>query len=219
MMRYWNEGANQSFLLLLNQLDRGELEGEQSGDYGSQFSESFPNRARRLWTEVSSPFLKVQDDMVDFLADEDDDDDEETAVPINPNFTPTTKDENVLTPEESMVAYLKRKNSQTGVESSEDEDGSSSSDELEVLSEEAVEEEEEEKDEWMMSKQFKAKRALQNDDSDSDVVFNKSEIPSTPNANGHAKMFETDDSGDEKPPARNSSARKRLEDSSDEEVT
>ena len=208
MVRYWNEGENQSFLLLLNQLDRGELEGEQSGDYGSQFSESFPNRARRLWAEVSSPFLKVQDDMVDFLAD--DDDDEETAVPINPNFTPTTKYENVLSPEEAMVAYLKRKNSQKGIESSEDEDGSSSSDELEVLSKEPIEEEEE-KDEWMMSKQFKAKRDLQNNDSDNDVVFDISGTPS--------KTFGTDDSGDEKPPARNNSARKRLEDSSDEEVT
>lgn len=210
MVRYWNEGENQSFLLLLNQLDRGELEGEQSGDYGSQFSESFPNRARRLWAEVSSPFLKVQDDMVDFLADDDDDVDEETAVPINPNFTPTTKYENVLSPEEAMVAYLKRKNSQKGIESSEDEDGSSSSDELEVLSKEPIEEEEE-KDEWMMSKQFKAKRDLQNNDSDNDVVFDISGTPS--------KTFGTDDSGDEKPPARTSSARKRLEDSSDEEVT
>ena len=226
MMRYWNEGENQSFLLLLNQIDRGQLEGHQSGDFGSNFSESFPKRARRIWIEVSSPFLKVQDDMDDFLAGESEEESDAEEVPINPHFTPLTKDRNQLkSPEDEMLEYLKRKNSrknaapasEDGISSSEGE----SSDELEVLSKQGTDEEDEE-DEWVKSKQYssqkKAKRfSKQNDHSDSDDLFDGNDVPETP-MNSKIKSLGKDDSDEEEPSApRSSSARKRVVDSSDED--
>ena len=224
-MRYWNEGENQSFLLLLNQIDRREIGGEQSGDYGSDFSESFPNRAKRLWAEISSPFLKVQDDMEDFLADDDDEDEDDNHIPINPHFTPPTKEgEKMKSPEEEMVEFLQRKNSQRGAASSSDNDESSSanysSEELEVLSRQgADEEEEEEEDEWMKSKQLAAKkkaikRAKRHEDSsDSDDPFAQET-----SMNGSRKSIGMDDSDDEKPlVGKSSSTRTRLAESSDEE--
>lgn len=226
MMRYWNEGANQSFLLLLDQIDRGELEGRQSGDYGSDFSESFPNRASKIWEEVSSPFLKVQDDMHDFLAD-DDEDEEGESVPINPHFTPPIKEgENLKSPEDEMLEYLKRKNSERGADSSVENSSSSSeseeSDELEVLSKQEAEEDEEE-DEWMKSKQLASKKRAKKRSkgheggSDSDDLFDGNGALDT--LNGNAKTIGTDDSDEEKPPTRRSSgsARKRLAESSDDE--
>jgi hypothetical protein len=233
MMRYWNEGENQAFLLLLNKIDRGVLEGEQSGEIGSDFSLSFPNRARKIWKDVSSPFLKGQDDMKDFLADDDEDDGDSAAeVPINPHFTPPTNEAGQFkSPEEEMVEFLKRKNATRGVaSSSEDEnndsDGSSSdSDELEVLSKEQVEVEEEE-DDWTKSKQYKSKkqtrkRSRQNeDDSDDDEVFDANGVaPKTPLNGKSNHQIGSDDSDQEKPVAHgNGSARKRIADeSSDEE--
>lgn len=230
-MRYWNGGENQSFLLLLDRIETGELEGQQSGDYGSNFSESFPNRARKIWEEVSSPFLKVQYDMdmKHFLAD-DEEDEESTGVPINPHFTPPTKnDENLKSPEEEMLEFLKRKTSQNGAASSSENDdssssesGSSSEDELEVLSREE-EEQEEEEDQWMKSKGLAAarqkakRRAKRNEtDSDDDLLdgIGTQETPTKDNG----ETFGTDDSDEEKPSAgKTSSGRKRVAESSDDE--
>ena len=225
-MRYWNEGENQSFLLLLNKIEKREMDGEQSGDYGSDFSESFPNRAKRVWVEISSPFLKGNDDIEDFLADDDESDGDH--VPINPHFTPPTKEgENFKSPEDELVEYLQRKNSQRGAASSGSEnDGSSSenysSDELEVLTRREVDDEEVE-DEWMKSKQLSTKKKATNrtkrneDTSDSDDPFEGNGALET-SMNGSRKSIGMDDSDDEKPlVGKSSSKRTRLSESSDEE--
>jgi hypothetical protein len=238
MMRYWNEGENQAFLLLLNQMDKGELKGDQSGSSGSEFSLSFPNRARKVWAEVCSPFLKVQDDIEDFLAD-DDEDVESSAVPINPHFTPpTNKGGQFKSPEEQIVEYLQKKNARSAASSSENESksGSSeelevlskdenesesgSSEELEVLSKENIEEEETIEDGWTLSKQYQPKKqgrrkSKEDDDSDNDSIF---DVPQTPINNIIRKQIGKDDSDDEKSAKReNGSARKRIAESSDEE--
>lgn len=232
MMRYWNEGENQAFLLLLNQMDKGELKGDQSGSSGSEFSLSFPNRARKVWADVCSPFLKVQDDIEDFLAD-DDEDVESSAVPINPHFTPPTNNgEQLKSPGEKMVEYLQKKYTRSAASSSENdeksdvlskdknESESGSSEELEVLSKESIEEEEEIEDEWTLSKQYQPKKeatrkSKENDDSDDDSMF---DAPQTPINNNIRKQIGTDDSDSEKSAKlEHSSARKRIADSSDEE--
>ncbi|KAL3787266.1 hypothetical protein HJC23_004140 [Cyclotella cryptica] len=227
MMRYWNEGENQAFLLLLNQMDKGELKGDQSGSSGSDFSLSFPNRARKVWAELCSPFLKVQDDIEDFLADEDEDA-ESCAVPINPHFTPpTNQTEQVKSPEEKMLEYLQKKNARHAASSSENESESEeSSVELEVLSKEGSDDEEEEEeeveDEWTRSKQYKQearKRSSRNkDESDNDSAM--FDVPKTPINDDFRKEIGNDDSDDddEKPITRvNGNARKHIADSSDEE--
>eukprot|EP00579_Thalassiosira_antarctica_P028908 CAMPEP_0202026542 /NCGR_PEP_ID=MMETSP0905-20130828/59164_1 /ASSEMBLY_ACC=CAM_ASM_000554 /TAXON_ID=420261 /ORGANISM="Thalassiosira antarctica, Strain CCMP982" /LENGTH=1024 /DNA_ID=CAMNT_0048589789 /DNA_START=6 /DNA_END=3076 /DNA_ORIENTATION=+ len=61
MMRYWLNGENQSFVLLLSQMDLMRKRGEQGGETGSDFSVSFPNRAKRIWRDVSAPYLKQMD--------------------------------------------------------------------------------------------------------------------------------------------------------------
>lgn len=231
MMRYWNGGENQSFLLLLDQIERGELEGGQSGDYGSDFSESFPTRARKIWSEVSSPYLKAQFDvdMQYFLAD-DDDDEESTGAPINPHFkSPTKEDKHFKSPEDEMVEFLKEKNAKSGVASSTEHSSSyndsesSDEDELEVLSRQG-EEEEEEDDQWMKSKQLpKAKqiakrRAKRNETDSDDELFDGKTKPPTPTENVN-RTFGTDDESDEEKRSggRSSGSRKRVAESSDEE--
>ncbi|KAL7509050.1 hypothetical protein ACHAXN_006073 [Cyclotella atomus] len=231
MMSYWLGGENQSFLLLLDQIERGELEGHQSGDYGSEFSESFPNRARRIWLEVSSPYLKAQDDMKEFLASESEEDEaQHDSVPINPHFTPPNKEgDQFKSPEDEMLEFLKRKNSQRGAASSSENDDSSSSDsseELEVLSKQGIEEEEEEEeDEWTRSKSLvvakrKAKRRgkRNNDDSTDDELFESNNAnASTPNGNANTFGAEDSDNADEQKPSPCKSARKRVAESSDDE--
>lgn len=206
MVRYWLGGENQAFVLLLSQIDKGELRGEQSGEYGSDFSFSFPNRARKLWREVSAPYLKLQDDMEDFVADSDE---EEASGPmINPHFTPPSLEDeggDTKTPEERMIEHLKKRNAARNVQSCSDEGASgggddSSDDELEVLPKPSEMEEVEEEDDWTKSKRYdsakksRKMKTLVDSDADSD-----------------------DDEEEPKVPATSGSARKRIDDSSDDE--
>lgn len=205
MVRYWLGGENQAFVLLLSQIDKGELRGEQSGEYGSDFSFSFPNRARKLWREVSAPYLKLQDDMEDFVADSDE---EEASGPmINPHFTPPSLEDeggDIMTPEERMIEHLKKRNAARNVQSCSDEGASgggddSSDDELEVLPKPSEMEEVEEEDDWTKSKRYdsakKSRKMKTLVDSDAD----------------------SDDEEEPKVPATSGSARKRIDDSSDDE--
>eukprot|EP00580_Thalassiosira_gravida_P004464 CAMPEP_0201624930 /NCGR_PEP_ID=MMETSP0493-20130528/939_1 /ASSEMBLY_ACC=CAM_ASM_000838 /TAXON_ID=420259 /ORGANISM="Thalassiosira gravida, Strain GMp14c1" /LENGTH=496 /DNA_ID=CAMNT_0048094851 /DNA_START=34 /DNA_END=1524 /DNA_ORIENTATION=- len=221
MMRYWLNGENQSFVLLLNQIERNGLRMEQSGEYKCDFSASFPNRAKRIWRDVSAPYLKDMKDMEDFIAKEGDDEEEGDgdgdAAPVNPNFTPPSGKRAFKSPEEQMIEHLQKKNKKhpTFDDSSDDssslgagEDGGdgSSDDELEVLPEPPQYEEVEEEDEWTKSKMLKAKKARQTnfqskndnggDSSDDDDIFDS-------------------DSG--KPVQINGGARKKAIESSDEE--
>jgi len=217
MMRYWLNGENQSFVLLLSQIDRNGLRGEQSGEFSSDFSASFPNRARRVWRDVSAPYLKDTQDMGDFLAEdgeeEESGDDEEgggaDGVPVNPNFTPpNAKGEELKSPEEQMIEHLQKKNrgrpefDDTDDSSSgeENDDGDGSSEEgLEVLPKPPQYEEAEEEDEWTKSKTLKAKKARQSnlksdegnrddDSSEDDSVFDSNNNEEKPDGgNGVAR--------------------------------
>jgi len=220
MMRYWLGGENQAFVQLLSMLERRERQGEGSGELGSDFSRSFPNRARRVWKEVSSPYLKAEDDLDDFLADGNEDDgDDGVHVPINPHFTPPEANQgDLMSPEEKMIEHLKKKNLERGSKEDSDassisDDGGKSSDELEILSKNSAtddddddgvnessglvggeeEEGEEEGDEWMKSKQYKS-NASQNStqDSDDDIVFNgDKDVNAT--AGAKKKLFDSSD--------------------------
>mmetsp|Transcript_31199 Transcript_31199/g.65789 ORF Transcript_31199/g.65789 Transcript_31199/m.65789 type:complete len:823 (-) Transcript_31199:108-2576(-) len=224
MMRYWLNGENQSFVLLLSQIDKGRLRGEQSGEYGSNFSNSFPNRARRIWRDVSAPYLKVHD-MDDFIAEEgdeevEDEEDEGAAagVPVNPNFTPPdAKGGDFKSPEERMMEHLQKKNRRkqnfndsddSSGKSNGDNDGASSDDDdLEVLPKPQQYEEVEDEDEWTKSKRFNsAKKAKQNlkstgdEESEDDNVFDSdAEKPKQPKAqmNGVAAGKRVIDDGNE----------------------
>ncbi len=218
MMRYWLGGENQAFVQLLSMIERRERQGEGSGEVGSDFSRSFPNRARRVWKEVSSPYLKAEDDLDDFLADgsEDDGDDAE-QVPINPHFTPPAANQgDLMSPEEKMIEHLKKKNLERSGEVDSDSsstsngDGGKSSDELEILPKNSYssdndddiyeksrlakpEEGDDDEDDWMKSKQYKPK-ASQNStqDSDDDHVFNGDKDAPTP-LGAKKKLFDSSD--------------------------
>ena len=185
MMRYWLGGGNQSFILLLNQIDKGDARG----DVRSDFSLSFPNRAKKIWRDVSAPYLK-QHDLGDFIAAEGDDDDESEGdvaadLHVNPNFTPPSLDKrggggaSFKSPEELLIAHLQKRNSmkKKTFDSSDDESSNTNNDndnddegedddedELEILPKPPQYddgEEEEEMDEWTRSKLLKAKKAKQ----------------------------------------------------------
>mmetsp|Transcript_21168 Transcript_21168/g.32681 ORF Transcript_21168/g.32681 Transcript_21168/m.32681 type:complete len:735 (-) Transcript_21168:57-2261(-) len=205
MMRYWNSGENQSFLLLLSQIDRSDPE------YSSDFSLSFPNRARKVWNQVSAPYMKHGHDMDDFFAD-DDESEGSGVVPINPYFTPPSNlksGSDFKSPEEEMIEKLQKKNRlkaalRGGSERGESSSSSSDDDELEILDPKPAEESEE--DEWTKSKSFQAK------------VKHKSQ--SSTNDSDEEHVFDSDvEIIEEKPKAKTpTSARKRvMESSSDEE--
>ena len=215
MMRYWLGGGNQSFILLLNQIDKGDARG----DVRSDFSLSFPNRAKKIWRDVSAPYLK-QHDLGDFIAEEGDDDDESEGdvaadLHVNPNFTPSSIDKrggaSFKSPEEQLISHLQKRNSmkKKTFDSSDDdssntnndndgEDEDEDDDELEILPKPPQYEdiEEEEMDEWTQSKLLKAKKAKQGsqeskdtgDDDDDDVELFDSNIETdnTTNVNGSA---------------------------------
>ena len=96
MRRYWNEGNNYSFVLLLHMMQKAEwyrsqLGGSQDDDISGSnnhgdsetaddffalahhFFDSFQDRATSLWRRLSSPFRTTKaDDLRDFLANDDD---------------------------------------------------------------------------------------------------------------------------------------------------
>ena len=200
--------------MLLSQIDKGRAQGEHSGEYGSDFSFSFPNRAKKIWKDVSAPYLKDQHDLGDFIAEDDEEESEEEGrVPINPHFRPPEKDgEQLLSPEEQMIATLKKKNrlkrnnddsddSSRAAGKKDDEDDSDSSSELEVLPKSPQYEDVEEEDEWTKSKRFEAakKKAKQNlkstGESDDDSVFEEdAKKPSAMNGSAR-KVIDGDGNG------------------------
>ena len=199
MMRYWLQGENQSFVLLLSQIDKGGATGEHSGEYGSDFSFSFPNRAKKIWRDVSAPYLKGSADLRDFIAGDNEESDEDgEEVPVNPNFTPPEMDRNKFkSPEEQMIETLLKKNRRRkdllGSEASsssddgEKDDDKSSDSELEVLPKPQQYEIESEEDEWTKGKGIKeAKRRAKRGDSDDDSVFNSDTEKKPKVANGSA---------------------------------
>ena len=188
MMRYWNSGENQSFLLLLSQIDSTEPE------YSSDFSLSFPNRARKIWNQVASPYMKHGQDMDDFIADDDESEESGNNVPINPHFTPPStlqSEPDFKSPEEEIIENLQKKNRYKSTSNdSKDESSSSDDEELEIL--EPAPSEESEEDEWTKSKSFqtrvkqKSKSSTQESDTENEfdaeveIIDEKSKVKSPP---------------------------------------
>ncbi|KAL3806671.1 hypothetical protein ACHAXA_003446 [Cyclostephanos tholiformis] len=189
MMHYWLGGENQSFILLMNQIDKARARGEHSGEYGGDFSFSFPNRARKIWRDVSAPYSK-QLDMGDFIVEEGDEESGEEGgdfaadLPMNPNFMPQNVEGEGYSksPEERMIAHLREKNRMRRKDDSSDNDSVKSSnnkdsedsncassdddssegsddDELEVLPKPPQYEEVEDDDDWIKAKLRKVKKA------------------------------------------------------------
>ncbi len=185
MMRYWNQGENQSFVLLLSQIDKGQFEGEITGEFGGDFCQSFPNRARRIWREVSSPYSKYEHDISDFIAvegEEEGEEEEESVVNDGPanlhassSLTPEVahgEEGSMKSPEDQIIEFLqkkqksnrqkqsfyKRKDNSSKKNANSSDESSDDDDELEVLPKPQQYEEMEEEDEWTKSKTLKAKK-------------------------------------------------------------
>jgi hypothetical protein len=201
MMHYWLGGENQSFILLMNQIDKGKARYEHSGEHVSDFSLSFPNRARKIWRDVSAPYSK-QHDMEDFIAEEGEEESggDIADLPVNPNFTPPDAKGrgDFKSPEEQMIEHLRKKNRTKMKYGSSDDDSSETSndkdsggdynkssdgsddDELEVLPKPPQYEEVEEEDDWIKAKLLKTKKAKHglktkdDDDSEDADLFDSS---------------------------------------------
>jgi hypothetical protein len=91
MRRYWNEGNNQSFVYLLQLMQRAKIyreilqdEDDEDRDVAEDyllvartFFESFADRVQHDWERLSSPFFKNEgEDLKGFLVDDDDEVDE-----------------------------------------------------------------------------------------------------------------------------------------------
>ncbi|KAL7435462.1 hypothetical protein ACHAXH_006535 [Discostella pseudostelligera] len=218
MMRYWSQGENQSFVLLLSQIEKRRYEGEISDEYGIDFCQSFPNRARRVWRVVSAPYSKDQHDMGDFIAaegeeEESEEDDDDGTACLTPRDAHGEGSGSLESPEDQMIeflqkkqksnkqkqSFLKRKANSSDEENSSDA-SSSDDDELEVLPKPQQFEEVEEEDEWTKSKSLKAKKGQKN-------------MKSTSNSDddsGDANVFGSDMEQDNTETKFNGSARKRV---------
>jgi len=87
MRMYWNEGNNQSFILLLDLMKRARVyaddllnddlsegEKEEAEDYigeARDFYDTFLGDAPKQWKNIAAPFLRGADNMKDFIAKDD----------------------------------------------------------------------------------------------------------------------------------------------------
>jgi hypothetical protein len=188
MQRYWFDGANQSFVCLLEMIDRAEafravLDDRNSEDdiregaesffqVAKEFFDSFQNRAKMEWEQISSPFQKnaQKDDLRDFLADEDSEDVVEEEYPPFLAHRRLQQDED--SDPNDLVHKLERKyagDNPHGSSSSDDDISVSS-----MLNRNGYysEEETEQKDEWIASIQKKRRKSL-----DSETTSNVSKGP------------------------------------------
>ena len=108
MLKYWadNGHANrESFLILLSHVDKARLSKERPN--GSEFSKSFPHRARKLWRKLCYPYLKpVKDDLKGMI------DNNEVEEDVNP--MPVFNQESDEDLEDRFVEHLRKKNQELG---------------------------------------------------------------------------------------------------------
>ena len=197
MRMYWGQGNDQIFIQLLDLIEqvRACTEGSQEmGDETSEgdedneidenankardFFDTFATRASQLWKLISSPFLKSNENVNDFIARDDDySEEEDTAgqqhAALHQQFMNEDSDEN------DLVHKLQRKYTEANDNDSASRDSSTTEEELEFVdgNEESDYEEEdegddeeisnrngyyspieEEKDEWMLKLQSQRKR-------------------------------------------------------------
>ncbi len=152
MRMYWNEGNNQSFILLLDLMKRAkaysdllldadapEDEKEEAENFlsGAQdFYDTFASNTHTRWTSISSPFMKNADNMKDFIAEDDEieesSDDGETNHMFLHRKLAAKDDES---DENDLVHKLQRKYAGENGEQSDDSD-QSSEEELEIVDKE-----------------------------------------------------------------------------------
>jgi len=186
MWAYWaSDGNSESYKHLSRLIDRGRLKGEQSGEFGSSFSQSFPNRAKKVWNELSEPFLKPKYIDVSNMID-----DKCLGEGVKPR---PLLDDQESDPEECMVEHLREINKEHGDDDSSNEDeghsasesSPSSSSEGESFSEEEDEsgsdESVEEVDSWLEAKMVKPTAARQRDrrnsqDSEDESLFDSGPV-------------------------------------------
>ena len=191
MWKYWaekdcvGETNSETFKVLLRLIDKGQLEGEQSGEFGSSFSRSFPNRANKVWNKLSGAHLKPRHDDVAGMIDD---------KCVGQGFVPrpVLEGEQGFDPEK-WVEQLCKKNKELGNDDDSSEDGqgrgaatepSPSSNESESSSSEeedeaGAESEEETEDDWekarglrpSAARQRKQRDRLRVYDSDDDGLF------------------------------------------------
>ena len=207
MRMYWFQGNDQIFIQLLDLIERvkeyskelpqieynsSEDDGTNSEDDGinsqlkdnakkaRKFYTSFSEKAFRLWIHLSSPFLKSDENINDFIErdgdyiDESDQDERPHAVLHRQLMNSMNEDSD----ENDMVHILQRKYAETNNNDT-DSKSSSTDDELEIVdgqrTSDAEDDEhdignrngyyspiEEEKDEWMLNLQSQRKRKASN---------------------------------------------------------
>ena len=196
MRMYWNQGNDQIFIHLLDLMERvkaytvGSLQSEddpseedgaddeldENANKAREFFDTFATKASRLWKIISSPFLKSNDNINDFIAKDDDyieekDPDEQPHAVLHRQFMNSMNEDS---DENDLVHKLKRKYAETNDEET-DSKCSPSEEELEFVDgdKESDDEDdrkeihnrngyyspvEEEEDEWILKLQSQRKR-------------------------------------------------------------
>ena len=175
MRSYWAEGHNQSYILLRILVERRqvvELLGDKvqrrsddnEDDEVEAFSQSFVNRGKKIWNTLMSPYRRDDEDVNEFIADDNDVEDEEVETQ-RPVFEKPESDI-----EDAFVKHLREKRLATkhgyDTSSNEEDDSSSEDESIGVVDDDdsdydgIVEEEEKEEsseDEWVAKKSYKSK--------------------------------------------------------------
>ena len=192
MRMYWGEGNDQIFIQLLDLMERvrayvdgalsdqsddsSEEDGNEMDRYASKarkFFDSFAFKAHHWWKLISSPFLKSNENLNDFIAKDDDEDyyysEEEDSRGQHQHAAIHQQLMNEDSDENDLVHKLQRKYAEPSHEESSN-SSSSTEEELEFVDkeEESGDDDynrngyyspvEEEKDEWMLKLQSQRKR-------------------------------------------------------------
>ncbi len=195
MRMYWGQGNDQLYIQLLDLMEQVRVysaasdDSSEEGDSDDEMNEhankarkffnTFARKASKLWEIISSPFLKSNDNVNDFIAREDDYSEEEDSggqphATLHQQFMNEDSDEN------DLVHKLQRKYAEQNDADSTSRNSSSTEEELEFVDnqKESDHEEgdnddddqdiynrngyyspiEEEKDEWMLERQSERKR-------------------------------------------------------------
>jgi hypothetical protein len=180
MQGYWQQDQNTTSFRNLLQLVKANEDKKPAANQ-SDFSKSFPNRARKIWEKVRGPYLKDDDSTEEEKFINDDIHGEDAnEVRENPYFHRSSDDgEEVIN---QYLAGLKQRNEQNrGSESdasSPDDSNSNESSSLEdddSKDDESNSEEDEDvnEDPWMKEKRRRKRRSIltNDDDSDDDSIF------------------------------------------------
>eukprot|EP00980_Cylindrotheca_fusiformis_P007687 scaffold1618_cov109-Cylindrotheca_fusiformis.AAC.1 len=186
MQTYWFSGYNQSYLYLLNEMkkaeeykerlasgadDSSDEEAEAYVAKAQKFFKSFEDGVQQAWDEISAPFRRNNDDIRDFLADDEDEEVDNEQAHFVARRAIEGDDEGDQNDFASKLARKYAEKPMSDEESSLDEDLRAPSDDSEADG--SVEEirgyyseEEPETDQWMLDRQQarKLKRSRQQEE-------------------------------------------------------